>query len=402
MSEDDAGAALADAPADPPNASGNADRMPPLAPSAAGSLHIELPAAFKVDGTESFSSWARRFEVAVQAMTPQGTDMMNMLASVLPTRLSDAAFLYWDSLPNSVKTSYNTVKDRLRHVFGLQHSLPFFQTHVNARTRKIDESLEVYSADITRLVLEAFPDYDRTAQEGEKFRRFVAGLDPALQAKIHEQGATDIDEALIVACRCERARAAMQLHVGSNQVPQTQTQVAMVQSDHSDGKLLRAVEQLTLTVNELKNDVRQLQDKNAHLTECLEYWERNKIPLVREQPRMTRGPSPTHHSSRYHSDNAHAPNRRHKDVAVLNDWHRTMQCDNDESRGGDRAKPYYSPGGAPSSQDRRYHTDDYRRPRSPSPVRQWSRDGSPQSRRSFRFRSPDSQQSFKQQPGNFH
>lgn len=137
MSEDDAGAALADAPADPPNASGNADRMPPLAPSAAGSLHIELPAAFKGDGTESFSSWARRFEVAVQAMTPQGTDMMNMLASVLPTRLSDAAFLYWDSLPNSVKTSYNTVKDRLRHVFGLQHSLPFFQTHVNARPARL-------------------------------------------------------------------------------------------------------------------------------------------------------------------------------------------------------------------------------------------------------------------------
>lgn len=97
------------------------------------------------DGSESFSSWARRFEVAVQAMTPQSTDM---LASVLPTRLSDAAFLYWNSLPTSVKTSYNAVKDRLRHVFGLQHSLPFFQTP--ARPHKIGESLEVY---ITRLVL---------------------------------------------------------------------------------------------------------------------------------------------------------------------------------------------------------------------------------------------------------
>lgn len=80
----------------------------------------------------------------------------------------------------------------------------------------------------------------------------MVDLDPALQANIHEQGATDIDKALIVACRCERAHAAMQLHVGSTQVPQTQTQVAMVQSDHNDQKLLRAVEQLTLTVNELK------------------------------------------------------------------------------------------------------------------------------------------------------
>ncbi len=91
---------------------------------------------------------------------------------------------------------------------------------MNARPRKIGESLEVYSADITRLVLEAFPDCDRTAQEGEKFRRFVAGLDPALQAKIHEQGATNMDEALIVAGRCEQARCELMLtpcHVIKNQ-----------------------------------------------------------------------------------------------------------------------------------------------------------------------------------------
>lgn len=181
------------------------------------------------------------------------------------------------------------------------------------------ENLEVYSADITRLVLEAFPHYDCTAQEGEKFRRFVAGFDPALQAKIHEQGATDIDEALIVACRCERACAAMQLHVGSTQMPQTQTQVAMVQSDHNDGEITQGSGTVTLTVNELKNDVRQLQDKNAHLTECLECWEWYRISLVKEQPRITRSPSPTYHSLQYRSDNAHAPNRPHKDVAVLND-----------------------------------------------------------------------------------
>lgn len=69
-----------------------------------------------------------------------------------------------------------------------------------------------------------------------------------------------MDEALTVAGRCERARAAMQLHVGSTQVPQNQNQVAMVYSDNTEVKLLQAEEQLTLTVNELKNDVRQLQD----------------------------------------------------------------------------------------------------------------------------------------------
>lgn len=67
----------------------------------------------------------------------------------------------------------------------------------------------------TGLVLQAFPDNDRTAQKGEKFRYFVAGLDPALQVKIHDQEAIDIDEALIVGSHCERIRAALQLHVGS-------------------------------------------------------------------------------------------------------------------------------------------------------------------------------------------
>lgn len=380
------------------SASGSVNQQP-LAPFVAGNLHIELPAAFKGDGTESFSSWARRFEVAVRAITPQGTDLMNMLSSVLPTRLSDAAFLYWDSLPTPVKTNYNTVTERLKHVFGLQQSLPYFQTHVNARPRKIGESLEVFSADITRLVLQAFPDYDIIAQEGEKFRRFVAGLDPALQAKIHEQGATDMDQALIVACRCERARAAMQLHAGSTQSTQNQNQVAAVQSHHTEGKLLQAVEQLTITVNELKNDVRQLQEKNAHLTHCLEFWERNKIPSVKQQPRVTRSPSPTYHNPQHQSDNAHSSKSWRKDVST--DWHRTMTGDSDNSWGGDKVRPYYSSERASNFSDRRYRNDEYRRTRSPSPVRRWSRDESPQSRRVVRFQSPDSQHPYKQQ-GNFH
>ena len=53
---------------------------------------------------------------------------------------------------------------------------------------------------------EAFPDYDRAASDGETFRRFLAGLDPALQAKCHEQGATDVEEALTIAGRCEWTR----------------------------------------------------------------------------------------------------------------------------------------------------------------------------------------------------
>lgn len=67
----------------------------------------------------------------------------------------------------------------------------------------------MYAADISRLVAEAFPDYDQAARNGERFRYFLAGLDPALQAKCYEQGATDMEEALTIASRCEQARQAM-------------------------------------------------------------------------------------------------------------------------------------------------------------------------------------------------
>lgn len=56
---------------------------------------------------------------------------------------------------------------------------------------------------------EAFPDYDQAARNGDRFRRLLTGLDPALQAKCYEQGATDMEEALTMACHCERARQAM-------------------------------------------------------------------------------------------------------------------------------------------------------------------------------------------------
>ena len=60
-------------------------------------LKIELPPVFKGDGTEFFTNWSRRFEVAVRAFHSPGADVEGVLAAVLPTRLADAAFLYWDT-----------------------------------------------------------------------------------------------------------------------------------------------------------------------------------------------------------------------------------------------------------------------------------------------------------------
>ncbi|CAL8269941.1 unnamed protein product [Arctogadus glacialis] len=53
----------------------------------------------------------------------------------------------------------------------------------------------------------------------EKFRRFLAGLDPALKTKCLEMGATDLEEALHVAERCENARMTLQRDYGGELVP---------------------------------------------------------------------------------------------------------------------------------------------------------------------------------------
>ena len=75
-------------------------------------------------------------------------DLPTVMASVLPTRLADAAFLYWDSLPPLTQGDYDSVKEKLRDVFRPVYSLPCFQTHLNAQPRKPGESFDVYSADI--------------------------------------------------------------------------------------------------------------------------------------------------------------------------------------------------------------------------------------------------------------
>ena len=71
--------------------------------------------------------------------------------------------------------------------------------------------LEFFAAEITRLVLEEFPNYGVAAIAMERFRRFVAGVDPTLGAKCHEHGTTTLEEALAIAYEWERAKKALKL-----------------------------------------------------------------------------------------------------------------------------------------------------------------------------------------------
>lgn len=79
-------------------------------------VKIELPTPFSSDETVR----ARQFEVAIRALT-EGDDPASVnyeLVRILPTRLSNAAFLLWDSLPKTVQADYTAVKERLKEAFG--------------------------------------------------------------------------------------------------------------------------------------------------------------------------------------------------------------------------------------------------------------------------------------------
>ncbi len=138
------------------------------------------------------------------------------LAKFLPTCLGGTAFTYWDSLPSDIKKDYKQLKEKINAVFGKRAYLSTFQSYVNARTRLPGEALQVFAAEISHLVDEAFPTYEANAKNGEKFRRFVAGIEPYLQLRIHEQGLDTLETALTLALQIEQPHQASKVLLPSH------------------------------------------------------------------------------------------------------------------------------------------------------------------------------------------
>ena len=227
---------------------------------------VDLPPPFAGDGSQSFLGWVRQLEVAIRAAVGYGRDYDEELLRILPTRLCRSAFLLWDSLPEAIKSDYAAVKERLGVAFGQRQYLDRFRANVSARSRAPGESLEVYAADVSRLVAEAFPEHGEVAKREEKFRRFLAGLDPMLKAKCLELGATDLEEALTIAERCENAREALQRDCVST-YPVTQLPVATsaVQSVSVTDNLQRAVNKLTEEMCSIRMEMKDMCEENHRL-----------------------------------------------------------------------------------------------------------------------------------------
>ncbi|KAK7922816.1 hypothetical protein WMY93_009718 [Mugilogobius chulae] len=228
-------------------------------------VKVDLPSPFAGDGSQSFLAWVRQLEVAVQATVGGDVDVDAELVRILPTRLSKAAFLLWDSLSDRVKRDYAAVKEKLGGAFGQRQFMDRFRANLSARPRAAGESLEVYAADVCRLVAEAFPDYGIVARREEKFRRFLAGLDPALKAKCLEQGATDLEEALTVAERCENARDALQRDCVSNYMLNPSAADVSVRAVAATDGLHGTVDKLSKDIYAMRLEMKEMYEENQRL-----------------------------------------------------------------------------------------------------------------------------------------
>lgn len=182
-----------------------APAVPPPSRASGTPRGVPLPPPFNNDGRESSQLWVRRYEVIQEARYKDtGVNLSTALAAELPTRLPAELFIVWDNLPRETQSSYAETKRHLQTAFGQKDIIASFQAFPNAHPRLPHEAMEVYAADVCRLVKEAFPEFEHNATEYMKMSRFIAGLDQELQVKCHERGVKTFTEACEVASQAAR------------------------------------------------------------------------------------------------------------------------------------------------------------------------------------------------------
>ncbi|KAK3530867.1 hypothetical protein QTP70_003638 [Hemibagrus guttatus] len=130
------------------------------------------------------------------------------------------------------------------------------------------------------------------AKKEERFCRFVAGLDPVLRTKCYEQGATDMEEAVIIAGRCENASNAIDVgyvttNIGYN--VNADGAGANVNSVSDIGGLYRAIDRLTDEVRDMKVAFNRLEIENLSLKEKMSHGGKEEWNRARSPSRETAG-----------------------------------------------------------------------------------------------------------------
>lgn len=109
------------------------------------------------------------------------------------------------------------LKRSLKVFLDKQLICPFFRATLMPEVASREKFYPFLPQKSPRLVDDAFPTYGDEAKNGEKFRRFIAGLDPYLQLRCHEQGVKTLEEALQFAMQIEAAHLASKMFVAPGQ-----------------------------------------------------------------------------------------------------------------------------------------------------------------------------------------
>ena len=305
-------------------------------------FRLELPETFSGDEGQDFHQWVKRFEVAVDSVDSSSAQKH----SILPSRLSGSAFTVWENIPESDKKDFEKVKTVLSEVFGRTTYLTNFRSCITARSRLPLEPIEVFAAAISTLVGEAFPKYDEEAKDGEKFRRFMAGLDLQLRKKLYEHGVDSFKQAVKTAVRIEQATLlgqpdATQIQVAATSKPENSND-ALMQLIASLGEKIDA-----LAVSGHSRSPASFDNRPHDRHRRSPYSSPTRYSSRRDDRSYHRSPSSSPSRYTYH-DRYSSRHERSRDHPTSS-YHRSSYGQHDRSR--DRS--YYR---SPSSSPARYHS----------------------------------------------
>jgi hypothetical protein len=166
---------------------------------------VTLP---KFDGSvySSFEKWRRQLEIHF-AYLEWGTDDPQR-AAVIPTLLTDFAFVQYSALDADIVVNYNATMAALNAIFAMDKKpLSFRRNYIN-RKQKHGESVRDFSADILQRFAECNPPLETQVDV------YTNMLNPLIAAEIQDEEYTDIKT--LVAC-AEKAEHRLRLRKDASQ-----------------------------------------------------------------------------------------------------------------------------------------------------------------------------------------
>ena len=229
---------------------------------------LTLPEVFSGQPGEDIGEYLERLENSVRPLAPDEEALYTQLAALLPQRLTGAAYKVYKSFDQEMKEDFPAARERLCAIFHNQDFLRAFRDSLTARPRLAGENIDVYVADLTNLVTQAFPTYNDNQRTAEVLRRFLAGIDPLLRGRCKESNVDNLPDAIALCKNVERAqvdyRAARALTPQYFDTPQDKLPTKTVATINEEPAPQSSTEKLLSTVLSKLNLLEQTMQEQKH------------------------------------------------------------------------------------------------------------------------------------------